>query len=673
MYYIRNKAIFIIALFIWQLQPAKAQMDYSFNNFKEKKEAAITELKNFPRPDTARVSALIRILYTAIFLKERKEVSPYLAEALEISRKLKYKTGLANCYLQTAGYYKSASDYANAHIYYDSALYIAGNIQEEDLLAIKERALEQKGFIYYTQENYYAALDYFFESLKYPSSNIGERKMRIYMFITEIYLLLNNLDKATEYAEKNLTLVEEDADMRIHYSVYFSVIELYLKKNELKKAASYLDRMKPTIPDPKQVQVNFGYYLNRGKISYRENKHTDAYIYFQEANKYAVMGGHVSSKSISLCFLSRTALQLGYSEAAKMYAMENLSLAEKMNVKSGKIDALINLSDYYNKGGNKSKAFELLQQAMQLKDSFVSEANIKQLRAFGAIYEADKQEKEITKLQAEKEIQRISVKRKSTLNKVFIASIIALLVFGYLGYTNFRKGQQLGRHQQKLQSQKIAELEKDKQLLAIDAMLKGQEEERSRIAKDLHDGLGSLLSGTKLSFMNVKDSLVLTQKNTALFDKSLSMLDNTIGDLRKVAQNLMPEALVKFGLHEALRDFCDSIQSSSVIKIVFQKFGEKRNLNSTAEVFIYRIIQELVNNAVKHARANNIIVQLTMSIRKTGITVEDNGIGFDINNLPYTKGSGMANINYRVQYFNGTFDIVSLPGDGTSVHIELNV
>jgi signal transduction histidine kinase len=204
-------------------------------------------------------------------------------------------------------------------------------------------------------------------------------------------------------------------------------------------------------------------------------------------------------------------------------------------------------------------------------------------------------------------------------------------------------------------------------------MLKGQEEERSRIAKDLHDGLGGLLSGTKLSFMNVRETLSLSSEHVKHFDRSLSMLDNTIGDLRKVAQNLMPEALVKFGLQEALRDFCDTVQSSSGIQLLYQHFGERRKLDNTAKVFVYRIVQELINNVVKHAEATQVIVQLTTRMNKIEITVEDNGQGFDTSILDHTGGAGMANIKYRVQYLHGTTDIVSSPGNGTSVNIEVKV
>lgn len=258
-----------------------------------------------------------------------------------------------------------------------------------------------------------------------------------------------------------------------------------------------------------------------------------------------------------------------------------------------------------------------------------------------------------------------------TLNRIFIATIIGLLIFGYLLYRDFKKGQQISNQQQEIQQQKISELQKDKQLLTVDAMLRGQEEERSRMAKDLHDGLGGMLSGVKLSFVNLKEKLVLPAEYQVNFERSISQLDNTIGELRKIAHNLMPEVLVNFGLEEALKDFCRSMQVSSGIEIVYQQFGEDRKLNSQAEINIYRIVQELVNNALKHSGAEQIIVQLTKSDRKTTITVEDNGRGFDTKIMGVKKGAGLSNIKNRINYFNGVLDIVSDPGNGTSVSIEL--
>lgn len=640
-------------------------------DFVKRKEAAVTQLAKFPKDDTNRVNALISVLNTAVYLKERKEVSLYLVEALSLSRKFYYKKGLANCYLHRAHYYKSSSEYPTAIIYYDSALAVSADLKDPALLRLKGWATEQKAAIYYSQENYYTALDYFFESLKYEDATREQKKMRIYTFITEIYTLLNNLEKAGEYALRNIQLAEKDTNIVERGGVYLSYINICLEKGDYGTATLYLDKMSPFIPHAKQGQLNFGYYLKRGKLSYLRKEYQNAYSYFKEANKYAVSGGHTNSKSISLYYLARTALEMGYTDDAKKYTMENLALTDQKSTKSGRIDALTNMSAYYRKAGDKNKAYEMILQAMELKDTLTRETNVKQVNVLGAIYEYGKQQNEIVTLQNEKDKQEASVKQKSFLNYVFIASIAVLLLVGYLGYNNFRKGKQLYRQTQALQDQKIIELEKNKQLLTIDAMLKGQEEERSRIAKDLHDGVGSLLSGTKLSFLNIKETLDFSTEGSLMFEKSLCMLDNSIGELRKVAQNLMPEALVKFGLHEALRDFCDSIQSSTGLKILYQQFGEKRKLDNTAEIFTYRIIQELVNNAVKHAGASQVIVQLALSQHKTGITVEDDGKGFKKETINTAKGAGLANVNYRVQYFNGTYDIVTSPGNGTSVNIEL--
>ncbi len=668
MHCVRN--ITTAAAFILLLAPflAKAQAD---NQFEKNKQAAILELQKFPTADSNRVNAFLKILNTAVYLKEKKQVQQYLKEAIELSRSLNYKTGLANAFLQQAAFYKSASDYDHAILYYDSALYIAGNNPDWNLLAIKELALEQKGVIYYTQENYYPALDYLFEAIKHIPPGKEKRRLRIYTFITLIYTALNDFEKAEEYVLKNIALAEQGPDGHIDETAYFAYIDICLAKNDLQTASLYLDKMSATIPDPNQVQINFGYYLKRGRISYQQKKYLEAYSYFQKSHQYALEGGHINSLNTALYYLSMTALELGYKEEAKRFALENLNVAEKMNSTYRKVDALIVLSNYYHKDGNLSKAYLLMQQATQLKDSFIAENNMKQLNVLGSIYEYGKQQTVIAKLLSEKDKQNAEAKQTSLLNKLFIASILVLLILGYLGYNNFKKNQQLARQQQSIQEQKIKDLEKNKQLLTINAMLKGQEEERGRIAKDLHDGLGSLLSGTKLSFSNIKETLNLSSENNLLFEKSLGMLDNTIGDLRIVAQNLMPEALVKFGLYEALRDFCDFIQSSTSINMIYQQYGEQRKLDSTAEVFTYRIVQELVNNALKHANASEIIVQITVQADRLGIAVEDNGKGFDKELIAFTKSSGFANIKYRVEYFNGTCDIVTSPANGTSVTIEL--
>ncbi|MBC7826611.1 MAG: sensor histidine kinase [Chitinophagaceae bacterium] len=353
-----------------------------------------------------------------------------------------------------------------------------------------------------------------------------------------------------------------------------------------------------------------------------------------------------------------------YKQAIKSYE-SGLAVAKRFQIPRWLCMCYSGLAETYENMGDYKKANQFNQLNIRMHDALVSKENFIAAADIQNRYERSKKDNEILKLAADN-------RQRSTLNKFLIGASFGLLLISFLGYLNFQNRNKIAKQQEEIQRQKIRQLEKDKQLVSIDAMLKGQEEERSRIAKDLHDGLGGLLSGTKLSFMNVRETTRLSSESAKQFDRSLSMLDNTIGDLRKVAQNLMPEALVKFGLHEALRDFCDTVETSSGTKLFYQQYGA-RKLGNTAEVFIYRIIQELINNVIKHSDASQIIVQLTMDLNKTRITVEDNGKGFDKNILTQTKGAGMANINYRVQYFNGTIDIVSAESNGTSVNIELKV
>ena len=213
----------------------------------------------------------------------------------------------------------------------------------------------------------------------------------------------------------------------------------------------------------------------------------------------------------------------------------------------------------------------------------------------------------------------------------------------------------------------------EKQLTATEAVLKGEEQERTRLAKDLHDGLGGMLSGIKYSFNAMKGNLIMTPDNHQSFERSMDMLDSSIQEMRRVAHNMMPEALVKFGLDTALNDFCNDINQSGALKVSYLSIGlENVTLEQTTAITIYRIVQELINNTMKHASAKTAIVQVTKTEKQLAVTVEDDGRGFDTTTLTQSKGIGWSNIQHRVDFLKGKLDVDSKPGKGTSVHIEFN-
>lgn len=324
------------------------------------------------------------------------------------------------------------------------------------------------------------------------------------------------------------------------------------------------------------------------------------------------------------------------------------------------------LSQIYAKKQDFRNAYHFLHQYMELTRASNQAEMKKKINELDAQYQSEKKETEILELQKNKQIQALSIRQKSTLNYLLIGGITALITIVFLLYKSYNRKQQLA-------SQRIRKLETEKKLSATEAILKGQEEERSRLAKDLHDGLGGLLSGVKFSLTNMKDNLIVTPDNMSVFERSLDMLDTSIKELRRVAHNMMPEMLVKFGLDEAVKEYCNSVTATKMLTIKYQSFGMDKRIDSTSEIIIYRIIQELLNNILKHASASDVLVQLVKGNERLSVLVEDNGKGFDTATLENNKGAGWTNIRSRIDYLKGRFDIHSEQGKGTTVTIEFNV
>jgi len=311
-----------------------------------------------------------------------------------------------------------------------------------------------------------------------------------------------------------------------------------------------------------------------------------------------------------------------------------------------------------------------------LKDSIdglmLSDKVLKNTQELETRFSLHEKQKEIDDLQKQSRIRELVVKQQHLMNAVLGGIMAVIILVAFLYRRNYRQKKKLLLTDGLLKQQRITELEKEKQLLATEAVLRGQVEERSRLAKDLHDGLGSILSGVKYSFINMKENLIITPVAAAAFERGMGMLDRSIHELRRVAHNMMPEALMKFGLDTALRDFCDSIDQSGAIRLTYKSYHvNETSIPDTQAVAIYRIVQELVNNILKHAGAKTALVQLVRKAEALSIAVEDDGKGFDQAVLRESEGIGYLNLRNRVAWLNGTIDIKTESGKGTSVNIEL--
>jgi signal transduction histidine kinase len=307
---------------------------------------------------------------------------------------------------------------------------------------------------------------------------------------------------------------------------------------------------------------------------------------------------------------------------------------------------------YYEKQGNLRRALDDYILSRTYSDSIMNLNNVNHINNMRLRYETEKNDIKIMRLEDEKEFLKIITIIAIALLLSIISGLLALFLYM--------------RQKKQLAEQQIIQMEKEKQLIATQAVLDGETAERSRIAQDLHDGLGSMLTGVKLNMNELKTGATLDYPSIEQFNKALILLDDSMRELRRVAHHLMPESLSRYGLRIAMADFCKSIPTAE-----FHWFGNERRLNKKTEVMIYRVMHELVNNAMKHSEASRILVQIVQSEDAIVFTVEDNGCGFNLH--ADTKGMGLKNIQSRIDAFGGILDIRSSPTKGTEVNVELKI
>ncbi|MBL0134763.1 MAG: sensor histidine kinase [Chitinophagaceae bacterium] len=250
---------------------------------------------------------------------------------------------------------------------------------------------------------------------------------------------------------------------------------------------------------------------------------------------------------------------------------------------------------------------------------------------------------------------------------MLIAAAIVLFIIITLGYRNYRQ-------KQKMHAQQINELEIEKKLTATEAVLKGEEQERTRLAKDLHDGLGGMLSGIKYTFQSLQGKDLQSSENQQSLSRGMEMLDQSIHEMRRLAHNMMPEVLLRYGLNTAISELCQQINKTGAIKLTYDSIGiEGMEIPQTTSITIFRIVQELLNNILKHSGASTAYVQLGKNENHLSITVEDDGKGFNTDTLINAQGIGWSNIQNRVEFLKGKLHVSSSEGKGCSVLIEFSL
>ncbi|WP_160715104.1 tetratricopeptide repeat-containing sensor histidine kinase [Chitinophaga solisilvae] len=353
---------------------------------------------------------------------------------------------------------------------------------------------------------------------------------------------------------------------------------------------------------------------------------------------------------------------------AKEVMLRLMQQPEMMARANNRIQLYYGLAETYRALGQMTPAYQWLMSFSQLSDSLSASRSRNEISALEAKYRNAESRKRISVLEAASESSSLSA-RNTLLTLWLLAAVsIALVIASAFTLFYYRNNKKLSEQKEINYQQQLREMEQQQQLGISRAMLEGEERERRRVARDLHDGLGGMLAGVKIKLSN----LGAGHDHHAALHNIVGQLDSSMKELRLIARNLMPESLLKFGLETALKDLCESLRSEHT-QIDFQAFGIEPDIAEPVQVTIYRIVQETLTNAIRHANASEILLQCSQNGDAFFITVEDNGKGFDLSGIANAAGIGMSNIKNRVKYLKGKLDISSVLNEGTTINIELNV
>jgi two-component system, NarL family, sensor kinase len=589
----------------------------------------------------------------------------YITQGSELSKKLNYKKGILKSY-RLISYVLSFQSKFDSVIYFNKLLLdIARKDKDSFNIGI---SLFNIGTTYRFISELDSAVQYILAGAKIlDGKGYTNLESTINDGLQSLYMTLGKYDLSIMYGEKAIALARQVNDKGQLANALTNLGLSYSDQRKTPEAKKLFNEAFAVAKLDGNKSIEAIALNNLSDLAIREN---NFYLLKKYGERSTQLANEMQDEgTLSGAKLSLAVYYLGNKEyeKAKQLADEALILSQKQNLTEGKTTALGILSAIafatqdYKKGFQHFYEREDVQAKMFTESMQQKEANIR------IKYETEKKESQINQLETEKKVQQLSIRQKNILNYILIGGATLILIISLLSYRTYRQ-------KQKLQQQRISELETEKQLTATEAVLKGEEQERTRLAKDLHDGLGGMMSGIKYSFLTMKRNLIMTPENQQAFERSMDMLDSSIQEMRRVAHNMMPEALLKFGLDTALKDLCNDINQTGALHVNYQSIGMEHVLiDQTTSITIYRIVQELINNTMKHAAASNSIVQLSKTGDKLTITVEDDGKGFDLACLNMAKGIGWTNIMNRVEFLKGKLDINSHAGKGTSVLIELNV
>ena len=517
--------------------------------------------------------------------------------------------------------------------------------------------LNEHGRSYLEMGNYSNGIKKIHESL------VISKKNKDSLFIGDSYKWLGNAyamqalynDAIFYYTES----VRYDKSIKMKYLINSNLGNIYTRTKEYSKAEKYLlETLKATDNN------NFDLLVSNESLATlytKMKKYKKAHFFYLKAEEYALRSNNKLYQLENKTSLITSYTNIKDYASAKRYAKICDSLASGINSNSRKMGLYDVIYVSAAKMKDYEKAFDYSKKYMSIKDSMFSIEKTKIVKDLKIKHESDLKESEIL---SQKEL----IKTKETQNTGLLVSLGLILISMLFMFLSYRKRlsaqKKLLKKQEELSFEKMNTILERQKVKTYESHIEGQNKERERIAKDLHDSVSGNLAAIKLKLTNLKNSR--SEEIAAV----ISNLDATYNEVRTISHNLLPQKIIKQNFTKNIEQLV-LLYSSNNLKIELEIFPEEEinKLPQIMEVELNRILQELITNIVKHAKATKCTISLILHEEHLNVIVEDNGLGFDITKK--SKGIGLSNILSRIQTINGSIDIDSLKSKGTTVNINI--
>ncbi len=662
------KIFSIILFFLLYHQPVHSQRDGVDSMEKLLKQKGL--------PDSTRLSTLLQLGWNFSFINATV-ARKYLYDAVELAKKYRDENSIGTGFSYIGTSYLNLDQFDSAMLFYKKA---EKHFLKDTSADAKENVMVNRmsmGTVALQQGYHETAIRYYLDvvdqNMNHSAIPDWKNLLTAYANIGLVYNDLKQFDKALEYHTRALNISNKHPDELKKLVQVQSFIALDLLN--LKKYNEVVPAIEKAENTAEKINTDYFFaivYAIKGRYFNEINKYDSSIAASTKALRHAKAVNQKFQESNILYQLGVSNYMLGHYIKSRDYFLSALFINRKLKDKVREQATLNYLGKAYAGNNNFEAASKYFQEYIQLSDSLNKTEVQKKINEIENKYQSEKKLLQISSLKKDNAFQKSALKHRQAINAALVVVCILLLSLAGLFYFNFKNKNRLFKQNEALHQQKISEIENERKLAAVQSVIKGQEAERSRLARDLHDGVGGLLSGVKLSLSTMKGNVFLSEKNAQSINNIIGQLDQSIAELRRVSHNMMPEALIKFGLKEALENYCENINLLGKSKVKLQTYGMENRMDQNTEIVLYRIVQELLSNVIKYAEAENVLIQLTQESAHFTLTVEDDGKGFETSGLITNKGAGIANVKARAAYLNGLVDVHSAPGQGTSVTVEGN-